>query len=180
MRIKECFFQYLKIFLRLLLFFKFNISIIAESMLKLTSSQIKAVFLCIVFASNTVIGFACAVGVDHTLIKHLVHSNDKEEAHASHVHVHTDGKKHYHHNEKEPPDEDGCCNSHVVSFEHLDKIISTSQSNKFKLPVFELRSFLFLNTALQSGAFTSTVNYAFRNLRLPTEDIRVSIRSFQI
>lgn len=149
-------------------------------MLKLTSSQLKAVFLSIVFASNTIIGFACAVGVEFTLIKHLVHSNDKEEVHAPHVHLHANGEKHHHHDEKKTSDEDGCCNSHVVSFEHLDKIISTSQSNNFKLPVFELRSFLFLNTALQSGAFTSTVNYAFRNLRLPTEDIRVSIRSFQI
>lgn len=147
-------------------------------MLKLTSSQLKAVFLSIVFASNTIIGFACAVGVESTLIKHLVHSNDKKEAHASHIHA--DGEKHHHHNEKEPSDEDGCCNSHVVSFEHLDKIISTSDSNNFKLHVFELRSSLFFNIPLQSGAFTSTINYVFRNLRLPTEDIRVSIRSFQI
>lgn len=149
-------------------------------MLKPTSSQLKAIFLCIVFASNTIIGFACAVGVDHALIKHLVHSNDKEEAHASHVHVHANGEKHHHHNEKETSDEDGCCNSHVVSFEHLDKIFSTSDSDNFRLQVFELRSSIFLNTPLQPGTFTSMVNYVFRNLRLPTEDIRVSIRSFQI
>ena len=162
------------------MFFKFNISIIAESMLKLTSSQLKAIILSIVFASNTVAGFACAVGVNVALINHLIHISNIEEGHASHVHLHANGEKHHHHDEKEASDEDGCCNSHVVSFEHLDKISSTSDYNNFKLRVVEKRSYLSLNTALQSGAFTSTINYVSRNLRLPTEDIRVSIRSFQI
>jgi hypothetical protein len=162
------------------LFFKFNISIIAESMLKLTSSQLKAIFLCIVFASNTIAGFACAVGVNAALIKHLIHISNIEEGHASHVHLHANGEKHHHHNEKEASDEDGCCNSHVISFEHLDKIIATSVSVDCSFHLFELPTSLFLNTALQSAALSSTVNYLFRSLSLPTEDIRVSIRSFQI
>jgi ABC-type nickel/cobalt efflux system permease component RcnA len=147
------------------------------SMRKLTFIQFKATLLCIVFASNTILGFACALDVNMA-IEHIIHT---DEAHVSHVHVHTDGEKHHHHHhEKEPKEKDDCCNSHVVSFEHLDKIIATSVSIDFTLHFFESPTSLFLNTILQSSASSTRKNYTFRNSHLPTEDIRVSIRSFQI
>jgi ABC-type nickel/cobalt efflux system permease component RcnA len=146
-------------------------------MRKLTSIQFKAALLFIVFALNTIFGFACALGVNTALIEHISHT---EEAHVSHAHIHTDGEKHHHHHEKDPKEKDDCCNSHVVSFEHLDKIIATSVSIDFTLHFFESPTSLFLNTTLQSSASSTRINYTFRNSHLPTEDIRVSIRSFQI
>ena len=46
----------------------------------------------IVFSLNTLIGFACSVGLDK-----LFTSHHKDEAVATSVHVHADGKKHDHH-----------------------------------------------------------------------------------
>lgn len=56
-----------------------------------TSIQIKASLLLTVFAINTVVGFACSVGVDMGFnTKH----HGKEEA--GEIHIHKDGKKHIH------------------------------------------------------------------------------------
>ena len=60
------------------------------------SIQLKAALLLIVFSLNTVIGFACAMGVD---MGFNTHHHDEEEATETTVHVHADGKKHQHHNE---------------------------------------------------------------------------------
>ena len=56
------------------------------------SIQLKALFLLIVFASNTAVGFACSLGVDMDF--NTSHHNTDEEA--TEVHVHADGKKHDH------------------------------------------------------------------------------------
>jgi hypothetical protein len=141
------------------------------------SIQLKAALLCIVFASNTILGFACALGVNMALVQHIIHP---EKAHVCHAHVHAASNKDHHYNEKEPEDKDCCCNSQVVSFEHLDKIIAASASVDITFHLFESPTSLFLNSALQSGTYSTSVNYTFRNSNLPIEDIRVSIRSFQI
>ena len=57
------------------------------------SIQIKAALLLLVFSLNTVIGFACAVGVDMGF--NTPHHQD--EVATKEVHVHSDGKKHEHH-----------------------------------------------------------------------------------
>ena len=147
---------------------------------KLTSTQLKATLLCIVFASNTILGFACAVGVDMALLKHIIHYDDTKEESEFCLHVNAACEKCHYHNEKEPVEEDGCCNSKVVSFEHLDKIISNPVSVDFTVHLYGLPLSLFLNTTIHSGASSSFVNNIFRSFHLPTEDICVSIRSFQI
>ena len=60
-------------------------------MKKFTSIQIKALLLLIVFAINTVVGFACSVGVDMGF--NTKHHNDEA---AADVHIHKDGTKHLH------------------------------------------------------------------------------------
>ena len=56
------------------------------------SIKLKATLLLIVFSMNTVVGFACAMGVD------MGYNNSHHEAEATEVavHVHADGKKHHH------------------------------------------------------------------------------------
>ena len=56
------------------------------------SIQIKAATLLLVFAMNTLIGFACAVGVDMGFNR--PHHQDEEIAK---VHVHSDGANYNHH-----------------------------------------------------------------------------------
>lgn len=60
-------------------------------MKKSKSIQLKAAFLLTVFALNTVVGFACSVGVDMGF-----NSGHHEEKNTGAVHVHANGKKHIH------------------------------------------------------------------------------------
>ncbi len=63
-------------------------------MKKQLSIQLKAAFLMLVFSLNTVIGFACAIGIDMGFNSKDHHG---KEAVQTSVHVHGDGKKHIHH-----------------------------------------------------------------------------------
>ena len=60
-------------------------------MKKNISIQVKAAFLLFVFALNTAVGFACSIGMDMGF--NATHHKDGE---ASSIHVHADGKKHFH------------------------------------------------------------------------------------
>ena len=83
------------------------------------SIKIKAALLLVVFSLNTIVGFACSIGVDKVFAasdphkekgtKAVVHihaggkrhvHHEKEETKAS-VHIHTDGKKHVHNKKEE-------------------------------------------------------------------------------
>lgn len=84
--------------------------------------QIKAAILMIVFSLNTIIGFACAIGLKEALVsghhdpeatKEVVHIHadgkkhihyEKEETKPG-VHIHADGKKHIHHEKAAKPQE---------------------------------------------------------------------------
>jgi hypothetical protein len=67
-------------------------------MKKNKSIQIKASILMIVFSLNTIVGFACSVGLD----KVFVANHHKGKVIEGEVHVHPDGKKHIHQNEEAP------------------------------------------------------------------------------
>ena len=91
-----------------------------------------------IFSLNTIVGFACAVGVDMGF--NTKHHHDEETTEAV-VHVHKDGKKHihqeqkeshghdksHHHDETSSTDnskgDDNCCNNKVRTFDELDKSI---------------------------------------------------------
>ena len=65
-------------------------------MKKNKSIQIKAAILMIVFSLNTLIGFACSVGLD----KVFTTNHQEEKVTNAEVHVHPDGKKHIHQKEE--------------------------------------------------------------------------------
>ena len=61
-------------------------------MVKTHSIQIKAAFLLIVFVTNTIVGFACSMGLDMGFNSKHHSERGAEEV----VHVHANGKKHVH------------------------------------------------------------------------------------
>ena len=113
-------------------------------MKKQRSIQIKAAFLMSVFSLNTLIGFACAIGIDMRF--NTSHHDEAEEAIVAVVHIHKDGKKHVHHeaanNHNEADNDhhkkdgkDNCCNDKVIKFNEVDKSASHSLNASIN-PIF--------------------------------------------
>jgi hypothetical protein len=116
-------------------------------MIKNKSIQLKAALLLTVFGLNTLVGFACAIGLDMdfnttyhkdaaTESSIHIHADGKKHHHNPEpakvkVHVHADGKKHEHksepvkplHDKKETPKKESkdCCTDNVLKFQSLDK-----------------------------------------------------------
>ena len=146
----------------------------------------KAAFLLTVFALNTVVGFACAMGIDMGFNKH--HHHDGEEANETTVHFHTDGKKHQHHDEaakhhhdsNEDSEKSGCCNDDVIKFQSLDINLSQSINAPINIPVFVATLSSFFGIAIFRQPQVSNQKHIDQFFHPPPPDIRVLIRSFQI
>lgn len=126
--------------------------------------QLKAVFLLIVFGLNTMVGFACSMGLE---IGFNVHS---EEVPTSH-----------HHDEKNDTQKDGCCTDAVIKFLEIDKSFSQPLTAAIDSVDFTAIAFSFYHSIL-SGAFKTVPNnkYALQNYHPPGVAIRIAIQSFQI
>ncbi len=144
------------------------------------SIQFKAAFLLIVFSLNTVIGFACAVGMNMGF-----NSNHHKESAIEATENHHHDKSHHHDeadvsHQKTNNDKDNCCNDEVMKFQQVDKNIATSFS--LISPVFFtsfLASFYHIDL-LSSNNRISTIKYFVRRHHPPIPDIRIAIQSFQI
>lgn len=152
--------------------------------------QLKAAFLLMVFALNTVVGFACSVGVNMGF--NSQHHNHEEATEAV-VNVHNDGKQHVHgekkdchgHDESTIKNKSGdskndCCNGPVKSFNQLDK--SRADVVSIIPPVFFTP---FLASNYNSNIFPHPVIVKYlkpflRSYHPPIPDIRIAIQSFQI
>ena len=147
--------------------------------------QIKAALLLLIFSLNTIIGFACAVGVDMGF--NSQHHTKKREP--AKLHVHADGKKHQHggkaasHHErtnKDNREKDGCCSDAVIKLSQTDK--SVPQLSAVVNPVFFtffIASF-YIHDISCSSQVTNTVKYFVSGHHPPFPDIRIAIQSFQI
>jgi hypothetical protein len=157
-------------------------------MKKIKPIQLKAAFLLMVFSLNTIIGFACAVGLDMGFNSH----HHEEEVTDMPVHVHADGKKHQHYNEAsnhhdenikdhhQTNDKDNCCNDHATKIAQQDKAIA--QTLSIINPTFFttlIASFYNIDILLSAGV-DSPVKYFIRSHHPPIPDIRIAIQSFQI
>jgi hypothetical protein len=158
-------------------------------MKKIKTIQIKATVLLIVFSLNTLIGFACAVGLDMGFNS----NHHEEEVTDTSIHIHTDGKQHRHHDEveshhedannhlhKTTNEEDNCCHDRATEIAQQDKAIA--QSINMVSPVF-FTAFIagFYNAgALLSTGVDSHLKYCARSHHPPIPDIRIAIQSFQI
>jgi hypothetical protein len=157
------------------------------------SIQIKAALLALIFGLNTVIGFACSINIDMGF-NSSHHGHDETEAV---VHIHEDGKKHIHYEEKKDhkqphshgedkkahsekeKQKDNCCTDQVKKFDELDKSIPQSLTIShpdFLIPFFDV----YYNAELPSNDIVRNIKQFVRSYHPPIPDIRIAIQSFQI
>jgi len=141
--------------------------------------RFKAAILLTVFLLNTVVGFACAVGLNMGFNSTHHHGHGKTEAtEIKGSHHHADVDHHHHHQKK---DKDNCCNDNVIKLVETDKSLSA-------VPHFSINpafSVIFVSTFYNIDLLTSSrakVNsrYFVRSYHPPIPDIRIAIQSFQI
>jgi len=160
------------------------------------SIKLKAVFLLIVFSLNTVVGFACALGVDMGFNSKHHH---EDEATQAVVHVHADGNKHVHQEKKESHshgkshhhdqannqkktgnEKDNCCNDKVTKFEQLDKSVPNSLSTINPVFFVALVSSFYNIDVLFTSQLAPNIKQFVRSYHPPIPNIRIAIQSFQI
>jgi len=152
-------------------------------MTKKISIQLKAALLLIVFSMNTIIGFACAIGID---MKFSSKHHDEEQIIKTPVHIHADGKKHDHHNkaekhsheEKKTNEKDNCCNDKVVKLQISEKNITAKTI--IDMPVF----LAIISTYLVIDLSDIIKAFPPKNIKRffypPPPNILVSIQKFQV
>lgn len=160
------------------------------------NNKIKAFILLLVFALNTVVSFACSVGLvnfnkdHHDQASSSPHSHDKPHSHdyakphshegvSSHNHT---TKNAEHHNDKED-DEKNCCSDEVIKIAESDKTITKTGTIPQPLSV-ELFATIYTFILGDHYAAISLVKSAPPFVRSwhPTtiSDLRIAIQSFQI
>ncbi|MBC7511420.1 MAG: hypothetical protein H7320_22130 [Ferruginibacter sp.] len=178
-------------------------------MKKKLSIQIKAAFMLIVFSLNTVVGFACAIGIDmgfnashhhheaneahsHADIKGPNHHDEFGKGHdeeAEEIHSHEDGTNIVHHDEaiknidnyqESFSEKEGCCNDEVQKFQNLDKDINQSAKIAINAPAIVAIISVFFITDKCSLLNEVPAKYKDRFFYPPPPDIRILIQSFQI
>ena len=143
--------------------------------------QLKAIFLLAVFSLNTLVGFACAVGLNMGFnTKHHHHENAVAVAH----HHHKGAAHHHHHHatKTEHSTEDGnCCNDGVIKFSQSDKLIAQAVNAGAEMPVIPVQlHFIYQPSYFSSFTTTREQIQVVRPYVLSSRGIRVSIQSFQI
>lgn len=170
----------------------------AEQMPRRRKYKIIAAFLLMVFSLNTVVGFACSVGIDMGYNSKQHHDEGTSEVTEAVLHVHKDGKEHIHYEKKNGHDhskshhqdqvnkdakskdeKDNCCNDEVLQIQQLDK--SVPQSSNIIHPIFLTAFFdAFYNVPLPSFDIVKDIKQFVRSYHPPIPDIRIAIQSFQI
>lgn len=147
------------------------------------SIQLKAAFLLVVFALNTLVGFACAVGVDmgyNSKGLKTAATHGKEDTLNDHH-----KEKAVKHVEKNKNDdccdkEDNCCKNKVLRIFQTDKAVP--QVSQLEIPVTFI-SFIaaYYNIDISfPSQVTPSTKYFVRGHHPPIADIRIAIQSFQI
>lgn len=148
------------------------------------SIQFKAAFLLVVFSLNTLVGFACSLGINMGFNT----THHSEEAAKTSIHTHKDGKKHEHkhvsgkkqqHSHKEATDKkDDCCKEKVVKIQIADKNLDHSQTI-INPPVIFLPGTIY-QLPVYNIVKGNSQKYITSQFHPPPRDIRIAIRSFQI
>jgi ABC-type nickel/cobalt efflux system permease component RcnA len=150
------------------------------------SIKLKAAFLVTVFSLNTVIGFACAMGLDMKFNSTHHHSNDKEiltetlvPAAGNEQHHHEENvKQHQHVNDES--EEAGCCNHEVLKFQNLNKNFNQKDNVALNAPVFVVIHSSHFGAEMFRIPQVFNQHYIFDFFHPPPPDIRILIQSFQI
>ena len=146
-------------------------------------NRIKALFLIVVFSTNTIAGFACSIGIDMGYNSHH-HSHEKAHHHVAnknepkHIHNHT----HFPIAQFKNGASDDCCSNDVAKFALLDKSVVNNNLD-LQAPIFLLvfSATFFPQTINESGlSVNSTFQFVRRSSFLNDTDIQMAIRRFQI
>jgi hypothetical protein len=134
--------------------------------------RLKAAFLLVIFGLNTVIGFACSIGIDMGYNK-THHGTDGKR----HIHkAKTAG--HHHENKTTASKKDDCCKSNVVKLQKSDKNFqygkTTVQAPFYLLPKNTLQ------VVAPKTVDPGLQEYIACHFHPPPRDIRIAIQSFQI
>ena len=147
-----------------------------------------------VFTLNTLVSFACSVGLNMGFNSNH-HVNEKKNAGHSHSHKHAHDKalkgkhshaavhKHSHDlasgDHKDSGQKDNCCNEKSVELQKVDKSANHSSNPVIKIPV--LVSFLAVFSGLEVRAeLLPLLPRSFIQQYYPPPDKRIIIQSFQI
>lgn len=146
--------------------------------------QLKAIFLLIVFSLNTLIGFACAVGMNMGFNKkHHHHEDPVSSVTVSHHHKST---THHHHHDgdltkKNATKTDNCCTDKASQLSGSDKQLAQTINSGIETPVALVFLHFLYSSDLSSLHIQDTKkNPVVRPFILNSRGIRVSIQSFQI
>lgn len=164
-------------------------------MKQIKSIQLKAAFLLAVFALNTLIAFACSMGMNLGYNKKH-HNKENEELASTPCHQHSLDTSARHQNDTDAPhqedvvskhssgqenrSQDDCCNKSAVQFQQVDK----SLSHAAKIPINT-------HVILLAYQYANNIHLYFSNIAArrfhfippdypPKRDIRIAIQSFQI
>ena len=155
---------------------------------------IKALFLLVVFSLNTIVGFACSIGINMGYnSRHHQHDSInapiKSHSHKSgHKHSHGASQKHIHQHKHTATtgtanhSQNDCCANDVTKFIQLDKSIVKTNLN-LQVPSFLLAfASTFIQLSLQETnlATNSKLQPVRRSCSIYDTDIRIAIQSFQI
>ncbi|CAN5587738.1 hypothetical protein BH10BAC2_BH10BAC2_20450 [soil metagenome] len=151
-------------------------------MKNISSIQLKATLLLLVFSMNTIIGFACSVGMDMGFNTTHHHQTELTDSKSHHHNVDAD----HHHDEADTDhhskdSKDNCCKDKVIKFAQVDKSVPQSANNIIQLVFFTAfsASFFDIDISFASKAVPN-VKYFVRSYHPPIPDIRIAIQSFQI
>ena len=162
----------------------------------------KALFLLLSFSLNTVVGFACSLGIDMGFNSghHHHEHNDEEQDKNSHSHSDGDGSSHrgkhnYSHTyaeaQKHTPglentftikaseDDENCCKDFVIGFQSLDKQL-TQKSNITKFKIGVTPFFLHTTLPFKNTDYIEPIRTPPKIPDYSPPDIRVFIKSFLI
>jgi hypothetical protein len=158
------------------------------------ANMIRALFLLAVFSLNTIVGFACSIGIDMGYnSSHHQHcpsySSEKKHSHKS-GHKHSQGAGHNHSDEHKHTKangtanntQDDCCADDVTKFIQLDKSVVKTNLN-LPVPTFMVAfTSIFIGPSLNGNHLLNSFGLlpVRRSCSIYDTDIRIAIQSFQI
>ncbi|MDA9554631.1 hypothetical protein N9R54_00215 [Pelobium sp.] len=136
------------------------------------SIKLKSALLLTVFLLNTLVIFACSLGMD---MKFNVTHHQQSEVEPAHSH---NKDEQHHHSKKE---KDNCCKDEAVKFATVNKLIPLTADFSFQPLFVPVAIFGFdIIGVSETNVNTSSNNFYFLTYQPPIPDIRVAIQSFQI
>lgn len=142
--------------------------------------KLKAAFLLMVFALNTVIAFACSIGLNMGYNqKH--HHKDKKDIASAHAHRHshdTNSPHSSHPGKKSTTNTNDCCNKNAAQFQQ-DKSFNQASNPIIKAPPFIAFVPTFSARETKSNRLSAIHKFIIPQY-YPPPDIRIAIQSFQI